>query len=72
MNTDGSEERNLNARTLPDTPPSWSSDGKGLTFTGWNEAKFQPEVHVMNADGTKRRNLTPNGGSLPVWSPAAR
>jgi TolB protein len=72
MNADGSEQRNLNAQTVPDTPPSWSPDGRRLTFSGWNEDKFQWEVHVMNADGTQRRNLTPGGGGFPKWSPAPR
>jgi len=72
MNADGSEQSNLKARTVPDAPPSWSPDGKRLTFSGWNEGRFQWEVRVMNADGTQRRNLTPGGGMIPKWSPAAR
>ena len=72
MNADGSQLRNLHAQTVPDAPPSWSPDGKRLTFSGWNEGRSQWEVHVMNADGANRRNLTPGGGSSPVWSPASR
>jgi Tol biopolymer transport system component len=69
MNADGSDLRDLRAMTVPDQAPSWSPDGRQLAFTG-NLSRF--EVHVINADGKKRRNLTPKGGQWPKWSPAAR
>ena len=50
--------------------PAWSPDGKKLDF----ESSTLPsrfEIHVINADGSRRRNLT--GGweqaDLPAWSP---
>jgi TolB protein len=67
MNADGSDLRDLGEVTVPDLAPSWSPDGRQLAFTG-----NLSEVHVINADGTKRRNLTPEGGQFPVWSPAVR
>lgn len=72
MNADGSGLRSLNALTVPDNAPSWSPDGKRLAFTSWNDGRFRWDVHVMNADGTNRRNVTPGGGAGPVWMPASR
>jgi Tol biopolymer transport system component len=69
MNADGSDLRNLGVATVPDQAPSWSPDGRQLAFTGILSGF---EVRVMNADGTKRRNLTPEGGQFPVWSPVVR
>ena len=57
----------LKAQTVPDFAPTWSPDGTQLAFS----ANLLPwKIHVMYADGAKRRNLTP--GIWPVWSPARR
>jgi Tol biopolymer transport system component len=55
----------------------WSSDGQRIAFGTFlccsDLAAHQPsELHVMNADGSGRRNLTSEWGEAiaPMWSPA--
>jgi len=50
--------------------PSWSPDGRQLTFMSWRNGKT--EMFLMQADGTDERWLTtsPIGSALdPRWSP---
>jgi Tol biopolymer transport system component len=48
--------------------PAWSPDGRRIAFVRW--IREQPDVWVMNADGTDAKQLTHDGRSdLPTWSP---
>ena len=49
--------------------PAWSPDGSRLAFTSSRDG--QPEVYVMNADGSNVRRLTNHPGidTSPTWSP---
>jgi len=56
-----------------DTAPDWSPDGRRLAFV--SNRVGASDVFVMNADGTKQRNLTrqPDIANLqPVWSPSGK
>ena len=66
MNTDGSDLKNLNAVSDPNFMPTWSPDGRRLAFAGPDGYP----VYVMNADGSRKRYLSP--GNWLVWSPALR
>jgi Tol biopolymer transport system component len=51
----------------------WSPDGKRIAFAD-NDSSHVLHVHVMNADGSGRRQVTrfaPSDGSaqVPAWSP---
>ena len=45
--------------------PSWSPDGTQIAFR--SERSGEPEIWVMNADGTGQRRLA--AGLSPAWSP---
>ena len=49
--------------------PSWSPDGSRLAFTSNRDGN--PELYVMNADGTDVQRLTDNPAidTSPTWSP---
>jgi Tol biopolymer transport system component len=56
--------------SAPDENPAWSPDGKKIAFTrGVN----QPDIWVMNADGSGQTNLTNGADPVshhgPAWSP---
>jgi Tol biopolymer transport system component len=63
MGPDGS---NL-TRLVEGSAPTWSSDGDTIAF------EWQGQIHVINIDGTARRQLTnhapPRISSNPAWSP---
>ena len=80
MNADGSGQRGL-ARN--GAAPLWSSDGKKIAFSrplgnglgGPTSSLDNWEIFVMNADGTKQRNVTRNrhwDDCCVAWSPAQR
>ncbi|MCT8997940.1 Tol-Pal system beta propeller repeat protein TolB [Chelativorans intermedius] len=52
-----------------DTSPSYSPDGKQVTFTSDRGGRAQ--IYVMNADGSNQRRISFGDGtySTPVWSP---
>jgi Tol biopolymer transport system component len=54
--------------------PAWSPDGQKILFVrvGWGNSNS--EILVMNADGSRQRNLTRNPApdGNPVWSPDGR
>jgi hypothetical protein len=52
--------------------PAWSPDGAKIAFEFYDPAVAEPEIFVMNADGTGRDNLTQHPSMLdrePSWSP---
>jgi Tol biopolymer transport system component len=79
MNADGSDPQNLTPKPGTRDEPSWSPDGRAILFTavppgqppspsGWP----YNDVYVMNADGSRTRNLThtPEAGEGGAsWSP---
>ena len=55
-----------------DEDPSWSPDGKRITFASFeNEMPRNRDIYVMDADGDNQRNLTNHRDRdwNPVWSP---
>ena len=68
MKDDGSDVIKLTFG-IKDGEPCWSHDGKKIVFTGWDD--IDPEIYVMNADGTERIQLTFNTefDGEPCWSP---
>ncbi|HEV7255393.1 MAG TPA: Tol-Pal system beta propeller repeat protein TolB [Mesorhizobium sp.] len=52
-----------------DTSPSYSPDGSQVVFT--SDRGGQPQIYIMNADGSGQNRISFGGGqySTPVWSP---
>jgi Tol biopolymer transport system component len=48
---------------------SWSPDGAAIVYTSWRDGN--PEIYLMNADGTNMRRLTYNNTTdvTPSWRP---
>ena len=82
MEADGSRPRVL-TRDAPrghapaplDTAPAWSPDGRRIAFAS-DRAGGDPQIYVMNADGTGLRRLTRTARTVfdttPAWSPDGR
>jgi Tol biopolymer transport system component len=49
--------------------PAWSPDGRSIAFRSTRDGN--PEIYVMNADGSGQRNLTrsPADEGWIAWSP---
>lgn len=66
----------MTARNITQTPevwesqPAWSPDGAQIVFVGCSECT-EPDLYVMDADGSDRRRLTsgPAMESNPAWAP---
>jgi Tol biopolymer transport system component len=80
MNADGRGQRKLTRTAWGFSPPAWSPDGQKIAFDerldprrwgGQCGQSCNVDIHVVNADGTGRRNLTRNAGydAGAVWSP---
>ena len=71
VNADGGEERQL-AAGADSFSPAWSPDGQKIAFQSRHGRQF--DIHVMNADGTGKRNLTRHRANdgLQSWSPDGR
>ena len=77
MNTDGSGQTNLTnsphngngSLSGEDLQPTWSPDSAKIAFMSRRDGN--PEIYMMNADGSGLTNLTNNaaGDEHPVWSP---
>jgi Tol biopolymer transport system component len=75
MNADGTGERNLTRHPAVNGAPSWSPDGRRITFDSFrcppNAARCDSTIFVMNADGTGQHRLTRRPGDRsPAWSPS--
>ena len=62
MDADGSNQTLLteNRRLDSDFRPYWSPDGTKILYSSDEGSEFDPEVWVMNADGTGKQRLTDN------------
>jgi Tol biopolymer transport system component len=85
MSADGSGPRNLTKNPAKDVRPAWSPDGRSIAFVrsrdrhqrmqpGRRTPPEQSDIYVMNADGSRKRNLTRDRANddLPTWSPDGR
>ena len=79
VNVDGSGQQQLT--TNRGQAPAWSPDGQTIAFARYVRTKvggyrgWQKELHVMNADGSEQRKLTPlstAGDGSYAWSPDGR
>lgn len=72
MNPDGTGQTPLTSNTMSDTNPSWSPDGKQITFVRGNFSS-DGRLWVMDADGGNPRAVSSVGLSVrystPSWSP---
>ncbi len=57
MDADGSNQQQLTTSSGNDFAPAWSPDGTRIYFSSYRDGN-QIHVFVMNADGTRVRNLT--------------
>jgi hypothetical protein len=69
MNADGSGQTRLTNNPNTDRVPSWSPDGRFITYSAFLDNFF--EIYVMNADGSGQTRLTNNlrDDIDPSWSP---
>lgn len=70
MNADGSGQRSLTQTPrVNEGDADWSPDGKKIAFSRFTRAS--EEVYVMNANGSRRKNLTAGAadGFSPAFSP---
>jgi Tol biopolymer transport system component len=73
MNEDGSGPTNLMpiSTSFGESSPAVSPDGTQIAFTRPDAHNNFENIHVMNADGSNVRNLTPGqeGAGTATWSP---
>jgi Tol biopolymer transport system component len=73
MNPDGSDIKQLTSNSSIDSTPSYSPNGKKITFERSVGGSTDPyaEIYVMNADGSNKTRLTNNQARdvYPVFSP---
>ncbi len=76
MDADGGNVRRLTNHTSQDGDPSWSPDGRSIAFFSLRDdspeiAGINPEIYVMDADGSNVRRLTNHNAwdYVPSWSP---
>lgn len=67
------QERRLTSAEGNDLSPMFSPDGRRIVFESNRDGN--PEIYVMNADGSNQRNVSNFPGAAdhgPVWSPDGR
>ena len=71
MDADGKNQRKLTNNRFAKGDPSWSPDGKRITFSSNREGFGNAEIFVVDADGKNRQRLTENPAHdrYPSWSP---
>ncbi len=72
MNADGGNQQRLTENRKNDWGPSWSPDGKRITFASDRKGDLvNIEIYVMDADGGNQQKLTENRvhDRFPSWSP---
>ena len=73
MNPDGSDIKQLTSNSSIDSTPSYSPNGKKITFERSVGGSTDPyaEIYVMNSDGSNKTRLTNNQARdvYPVFSP---
>ena len=69
MDADGGNQRRLTQNPFKDWNPSWSPNGKRITFVSNREDDGNREIFVINTDGNNPRNLTnhPDDDTVPAW-----
>jgi len=80
MNANGSAQRRLTFNTgggdfpLLDFWPSWAPDGERIVYTSFRGLPPNPDVFIMNADGSAPRRVTsdPRGDLDPAFFPDGR
>ena len=71
MNVDGSEQKVISPDSIDDESPKWSPDGAKMLFV--SKRTGNPEIYVMNIDGSNTLRLTTSNYSImPNWSPDAK
>ncbi len=79
MNSNGKQIRRLTEQPKFDTEPTWSPDGRQITFVSYRDPEQIPEgeihrgeIYLMNADGSNPINLTQvpeRAHGVSSWSP---
>src|SRR3954447_6642778 len=59
MDADGMNPTPLTDSPLDDSAPSWSPDGKSITFSSKREGN-DGEIYTMSADGSNEKRVLPN------------
>jgi TolB protein len=75
IGADGRGLRRVGGDDASELDPTWSPDGRRIAYARAEPYQFSspPSVHVMGADGSGRRDLTPGeASSQPDWSPDGR
>jgi polyisoprenoid-binding protein YceI len=75
IGADGRGLRRVGGDDAHELDPTWSPDGRRIAYARAEPYQFSvpPSVHVIRADGSGRRDLTPGDYSVqPDWSPDGR
>jgi polyisoprenoid-binding protein YceI len=75
IGADGRGLRRVGGDDASELDPSWSPDGRRIAYSRAEPFQFSrpPSVHLIRADGSGRRDLTPGQPSFqPDWSPDGR